>query len=97
MAGTTQATYSRIESGHTRQPDKEVLERIAGILEVPKNHLFEAEFVERTQPEVERIKSALSPNDIPSVIRDLKELLDEGGIITEEEFRDKKKELLARL
>jgi transcriptional regulator with XRE-family HTH domain len=96
LAGTTQPTYSRIESGYTRQPDEEILERVAQILEVPKNRLFEEEFVQNTLPGVEQNTSALNPKDIPAAIRDLKELLDDG-VITAEEFRDKKKELLARL
>jgi predicted Zn-dependent peptidase len=37
-----------------------------------------------------------NPKDIPAMLRDLKGLLDDG-IITEEEFLDKKRELLARL
>jgi hypothetical protein len=37
-----------------------------------------------------------NPKDIPATLRDLKGLLDDG-IITEEEFLEKKRELLARL
>lgn len=96
LVGTTQPTYSRIESGYTRQPDEEILERVAQILEVPKKYLLEEEPSERSQPEVERIEAALSPKDIPTIIRDLKALLDDG-VITEAQFEEKRKELLDRL
>jgi transcriptional regulator with XRE-family HTH domain len=92
-AGTTQPTYSRIESGFIQHPDKDIVQRIADILEVPLDELFIKENLElpRTQTE-----TALNSKDIPAMLRDLKGLLDDG-IITEEEFLDKKKELLARL
>jgi Short C-terminal domain len=41
------------------------------------------------------VTPALNPKDIPAMLRDLKGLLDDG-IITEEEFLNKKKELLSR-
>lgn len=95
LAGTTQPTYSRIESGYTRQPDEELVQRIAEILEVPIDDLFDEENLEPTPPRMQT-ETALNPKDIPAMLRDLKGLLDDG-IITAEEFQDKKRELLARL
>ncbi len=94
-AGTTQPTYSRIESGFIQQPDKDVVQCIADMLEVPIDDLFIEEEVEPSPPRMQT-ETALNPRDIPAMLRDLKGLLDDG-IITEEEFLDKKKELLARL
>jgi transcriptional regulator with XRE-family HTH domain len=94
-AGTTQPTYSRIESGFIQQPDKEIVRRIAEILEVPIDDLFVEEELEPSPPRM-RTETVLDPKDIPAMLRDLKGLLDDG-IITDEEFLEKKKELLARL
>ena len=92
--GTTQSTYSRIESGFLQQPDEEIVQRIADILEVPIDDLFVKENLEPSPPRIQS-ETALNPKDIPAMLRDLKGLLDDG-IITDEEFFDKKKELLVR-
>jgi transcriptional regulator with XRE-family HTH domain len=92
--GTTQSTYSRIEIGFLQQPDEEIVQRIADILEVPIDDLFVKENLEPSPPRIQS-ETALNPKDIPAMLRDLKGLLDDG-IITDEEFFDKKKELLAR-
>jgi transcriptional regulator with XRE-family HTH domain len=92
--GTTQSTYSRIESGFIQKPDEEIVQRIADILEVPIDDLFVKENLESSPPRIQSEK-ALNPKDIPAMLRDLKGLLDDG-IITDEEFRDKKRELLVR-
>ena len=96
LAGTTQSTYSRIESGFIQKPDEDILKRIAEILTVPADQLFVDESSEASPPKAEQTKATVNPKDIPAMLRDLKGLLDDG-IITEEEFLDKKKELLARL
>lgn len=93
--GTTQSTYSRIESGFIQQPDKEIVQRIADILGVPIDELFVKEDLEPSPPRIQT-ETALNPKEIPAMLRDLKALLDDG-IITQEEFLDKKRELLARL
>jgi transcriptional regulator with XRE-family HTH domain len=95
FVGTTQPTYSRIESGSIQQPDAEIVRRIAEILGVPANELFVKESLEQS-PSRMQTDTTLNPKDIPAILYDLKELLDDG-IITEEEFLEKKKELLARL
>ena len=92
--GTTQSTYSRIESGFIQKPDEEIVQRIADILEVPIDDLFVKENLEPSPPRMQS-ETALNPKDIPAMLRDLKGLLDDG-IITEEEFLEKKKELLVR-
>jgi transcriptional regulator with XRE-family HTH domain len=92
--GTTQSTYSRIESGFLQQPDEEIVQRIADILEVPIDDLFVKENLEPSPPRMQS-ETALNPKDIPAMLRDLKGLLDDG-IITEAEFLEKKKELLVR-
>ncbi|MFZ0926202.1 MAG: helix-turn-helix domain-containing protein [Halobacteriota archaeon] len=95
LVGTTQPTYSRIESGSIQQPDEEIVRRIAEILGVSVDELFVKGNVEPS-PRRMQTETALNPKDIPAMLRDLKELLDEG-IITETQFIEKRKELLARL
>ena len=92
--GTTQSTYSRIESGFIERPNNEIVQRIADILEIPFDDLFVKENLEPSPPRMQS-ETALNPKDIPAMLRDLKGLLDDG-IITEEEFLNKKKELLVR-
>lgn len=93
--GTTQSTYSRIESGFIQQPDKEIIQRIGEILDVPIDDLFVEENFEPSSPRMQS-ETALNPNEIPAMLRDLKELLNEG-VITEVQFEKKREELLARL
>jgi len=95
VAGTTQPTYSRIESGFIQQPEKEIVQRIAEVLEVPIDQLYDEEDLEPSPPRMQT-ETALDPKDTPAMLRDLKELLDDG-IITETQFIEKRKELLARL
>ncbi len=94
--GTTQATYSRIESGFIKHPDLEILKRISEVLEVRREDLLACEPLETLPPKTGLTLETLDPRDIPMVIRKLKKLLDED-VIKEEEFEQKKKELLARL
>lgn len=100
----TQATYSRTENRIT-EPNDEMLERIAGILQVPKQRLFQAESSENPPAKAEnedsdektpQFEPVINARDIPPLIRDLKQLLDEG-IITEAQFKAKRDDLLARL
>jgi transcriptional regulator with XRE-family HTH domain len=93
--GVTQATYSRIEKGKT-SVNEETLERIGKILDVRKEELVIEDKSPEQQATMREQASVLNPRDIPAMLRDLKELLNDG-IITQEEFQDKKKELLARL
>jgi transcriptional regulator with XRE-family HTH domain len=93
--GTTQSTYSRIESGFIQQPDKEIIQHIGEILDVPIDDLFVKENLEPSPPRMQS-EPALNPKDIPAILRDLKELLNEG-VITEVQFEKKREELLARL
>lgn len=95
LSGTTQATYSRIESGFIRQPDSAILKRISEVLEVPAGELLAGK-KESSLPRIEQTRPALNPKDIPTILLKLKKLLD-VGVIEEEEFADKKVELLARL
>jgi len=97
--GVTQATYSRIEHGLIR-PDEEKLEQLAELLDVEKDELLTEDDLSRDHSRGQNIREqaslTLDPIDIPAMLRDLKELLDDG-IITEEEFDNKKRDLLARL
>ena len=93
--GTTQSTYSRIESGFIQKPDEEIVQRIADILEVPIDDLFVKENLEPSPPRMQS-ETALNPKDIPAMLRDLKELFNEG-VITQAQFEKKREELLARL
>jgi len=95
IAGTTQPTYSRIESGFILQPERGIVQRIAEILEVPIDDLFDEEDLEPAAPRMQT-ETVLNPKDIPAMLRDLKGLLDDG-IITEDQFNQKRDELLARL
>lgn|GEM_PF-2304706 len=72
------------------------MQNIAEILEVPTRELFLEEGSEAVPPVTQPAHTTLDPKKIPAILRDLKELLDDG-IITEEEFQEKKKELLTRL
>ena len=94
--GTTQATYSRIESGFIKHPDLEILKRISEVLEVRKEDLLACEPLATFRSKDALTPETLDPKDIPAVLRKLKKLLDEN-VIKEEEFEQKKKELLARL
>lgn len=94
--GTTQATYSRIESGFIKQPDQELLKRILQVLEVRKEGVPASELFAALSPKKGLTAETLDPRDIPMVIRKLKKLVDED-VIREEEFEQKKRELLARL
>jgi transcriptional regulator with XRE-family HTH domain len=96
LVGTTQATYSRIESGFIRKPDSVILKRISEVLEVPAGELLASKDQEFSLPKTEQTRPLLNPKDIPAVLLKLKKLLD-IGVIKEEEFEQKKKELLARL
>ncbi len=93
--GVTQATYSRIEKGKT-SVNEETLERIGKILDVRKEELVIEDKSPEQQATMREQASVLNPRDIPAMLRDLKELVDDG-IISEQEFLDKKKQLLARL
>lgn len=95
MVGTTQSTYSRIESGLIQQPDEEILQPVADILGIPIDELFVKEDLEPSAP-IMQTETALNPKEIPAMLRDLKGLLDDG-VITETQFIEKRKELLARL
>ena len=96
LVGTTQATYSRIESGFIRQPDSVILKHISEVLEVGGEDLLACEPLATLPPKNALTSETLDPKDIPAVRRKLKKLLDEN-VIKEEEFEQKKKELLARL
>jgi transcriptional regulator with XRE-family HTH domain len=96
LVGTTQATYSRIESGFIKQPDQEILKRISEVLEVRKEDMLACEPLAMLPPKNALTPETLDPKDIPTVLRKLKKLVDED-VIKEEEFEQKKKELLARL
>jgi transcriptional regulator with XRE-family HTH domain len=92
--GTTQATYSRIESGVILQPDEVILKRISEVLQIPTSEFHTRKDVVVSLPTVKA--TVLNPKDIPAVLLKLKKLSDEG-VIEKEEFEQKKKELLARL
>jgi transcriptional regulator with XRE-family HTH domain len=96
LTGTTQPTYSRIESGFIQEPDEVILKRISEILKVPTDDLLASETSEESRMKREQTETTLNPKDIPAVLRELKKLLDDG-IITETQFTEKRKELLARL
>jgi transcriptional regulator with XRE-family HTH domain len=96
LAGTTQSTYSRIESGFIEKPDEDLLKRIAEILTVPADQLLVNESSEALPPKAEQTEATLNPKDIPEMLRNLKGLLDDR-VITEGEFIGKKRELLGRL
>ena len=96
LVGTTQATYSRIESGFIRQPDSVILKHISEVLEVPRENLLACEPLATLPPNSGLTPETLDPKYIPTVLRKLKKLVDED-VIKEEEFEQKKKELLARL
>jgi transcriptional regulator with XRE-family HTH domain len=96
LVGTTQATYSRIESGFIRHPDGKILKHISEVLEVPPEELLIDKPPKATPPKKQRTLEILDPKDIPIVLRKLKKLVDEH-VIKEKEFEQKKEELLARL
>jgi transcriptional regulator with XRE-family HTH domain len=94
LVGTSQPTYSRIESGFIQKPDEEILKRIAESLKIRIDDLFLRENLEELPPQMRQ--TASEPEDIHERLRVLKQLLDDG-IITQDQFNEKRKELLARL
>jgi len=95
LLGITQATYSRTESGVTHL-DEGLLQRIAEILEVPRQGLFLEESSKVLPPPTQQAQTTLDLRDIPAVLRELRKLLDDG-VITRDQFDEKRGELLARL
>jgi len=96
LVGTTQTTYSRIESGHIQKPDKEVLIRISKVLQVSTEEILAVNASNPSARRMQQTLGPLNPKDIPTVLLKLKKLVDQG-VIEEEEFYKKKEELLARL
>ena len=96
LVGTTQPTYSRIESGHIQKPDKEVLIRISKVLQVSTEEILAVNASNPSARRMQQTLGPLNPKDIPTVLLKLKKLVDQG-VIEEEEFYKKKEELLARL
>ncbi|MGZ4893909.1 MAG: SHOCT domain-containing protein [Halobacteriota archaeon] len=60
-----------------------------------RHDIIEEENLEPSSPRMQS-ETALNPKEIPAILRDLKELLNEG-VITEAQFEKKREELGARL
>jgi transcriptional regulator with XRE-family HTH domain len=96
LVGTTQSTYSRIESGLIQKPDKEVLMRISEVLQISTEDILAENASDPSARRTQQTLEPLNPKNIPTVLLKLKKLVDQG-VIEEHEFEEKKKELLARL